>query len=268
MASGIVPKFAREKIQDNHKLEVNNTHLHPFIMQKESKQTMSANFQITEKEHLQHNINILVRGLLIARIVPFIPTPIWGGTRVFQDTHHRHHVYFATNKDPWISYYSGHPLKALFFNLIEPENNLYNFIKYKGFDVEMFFNLVYNVAFFCISIFFFQQYYLALFISARIVHGLTVFFFNFYLHRSHFSADADYGTYEKSELIKPYASLLKVIFGQSVINGFMYHNRHHCVGQWHVQTQYYDLLEDTNSYSPHFKTWPVKSIKIFENNSN
>lgn len=200
---------------------------------------------------------------LVARMVP-LATPIWGGTRVFQNTHYRHHVYFATDRDPWLNYYGGHPLKALFFNLIEPENNLYNFIKDQGVDRELILNLVYNLLFLGVNIVAFQKYYLVLFLSQRIIHGVTVFFFNFFLHRSHLSADADYSVYEKSEMVKPFLPIVTLIWGQGVSNGFMYHNRHHCMGQWHVQTQHYELIEDTGSYSPYIKEWPIKSIKTLE----
>jgi fatty acid desaturase len=204
----------------------------------------------------------------ISRVVPFIVTPIWGGTRVFQETHYRHHLYFATDKDPWIKYYFGHPLSALFFNILEPETNFYNFLKNKGIDREILINVSYNTAFIVANVVLLKQYYLILLLSARVMHGLTVFFFNFYLHRDRLSANADYGVYERSGAVKPYAFLLNVIFGRSVVDGFMYHNRHHCIGQWHVEALSYESLEDTKNYSPHVREWPVQSIHAFDNNNS
>lgn len=215
----------------------------------------SAYVSVHEIGHNRNNKNLS----LVARMLP-LATPIWGGVRSFQKTHYMHHLYLMTSQDPWLVYYEGHPLKALFFNCIEPENNFYNFIKYEGFDKEIVINCLLNFSFLCVNIILFREYYLLFWISTRIIHGFTVFMFNFYLHRSSFSTNASYGVYERSEILKPLAPLLQLIWGKGVIHGFMYHNRHHCIGQWDVQPQHYDLLEDTGSYTPHIKKLPVELV--------
>ena len=58
-----------------------------------------------------------------ARFLP-VSNPIWGGTRVFAAVHTEHHQHLGTDRDPWLPYYTGHPLRALFFNFIEPEYSL------------------------------------------------------------------------------------------------------------------------------------------------
>ncbi|MEJ2755633.1 MAG: fatty acid desaturase, partial [Gammaproteobacteria bacterium] len=64
---------------------------------------------------------------LTARFVPtlFYGHPVWGGVTAFMTTHLEHHRFLGTDRDPWLYYYVGHPLQALFFNMIEPEVNLY-----------------------------------------------------------------------------------------------------------------------------------------------
>jgi len=200
---------------------------------------------------------------LIDRMVP-MPTPVWGGTRVFQETHQRHHVYFATEKDAWLDYYAGHPLKALFFCFIGPEHSLYNFIKERGIDREICLNCIFNLVLSCLGFVLFQKYYLVSLLSIRIVHGIGFFVFNFNLHRSHFSADADYATYDRLETVKPFVPLMTLIWGSTLVQSYLYHGRHHSVGNWYAPCQYLEVLENTGNYAPHTKEWPIKSIKVFE----
>lgn len=196
---------------------------------------------------------------LVSRFVP-LATPVWGGVRVFQETHRRHHLYFCTEQDPWLPFYAGHPLRALFFNLIEPEVNAYNFMKEKGVDKELILNYLYNAACFIVGIYFFGEAYFVYFLSMRLTHGVAVFFFNFTLHRNRLSADADYSVYSRERLVEPIFPLVRSIWGKAVALGYMYHDRHHCLRQWRYHPLDYPTLKDLNDYSPFIKQWPARAI--------
>lgn len=192
---------------------------------------------------------------IMARLVP-LGTPIWGGTRVFQDTHNRHHLYLATSRDPWQHFYKGHPLRAFFFNMIEPEVNAYNYIKARGADAELIANFVYNAACLAAGMYLFREYYLIYFGSSRLVHGLGVFLFNFTVHRNALRADADYGVYERETLLRPVLPLMTLIWGSTVITGYIFHNRHHCVSQWQYHPQDYNKIPDTGVFSRYVRALP------------
>ncbi len=195
----------------------------------------------------------------IGRMVP-LATPIWGGVRVFQETHRRHHLYFCTDHDPWLPYYAGHPLRALFFNMIEPEVNAYNFMKIKGVDKELIVNYIYNIFFIAVGAYLFADAYWVYLISTRLIHGLAVFFFNYSLHRNKMSADADYSVYNRESWMRPIFPIARLIWGKAVVVGFMYHDRHHCLRQWRYHPLDYETLEDIRDYSPFIKEWPAKAI--------
>jgi len=197
---------------------------------------------------------------LVARFVP-LATPVWGGVRVFQETHRRHHLYFCTDADPWLSFYEGHPLKALFFNLIEPEVNAYNFMKEKGMDLELALNYSYNIACIAAGLYFFGNTYFLYFLSMRLVHGVAVFFFNFTLHRDRISPAAKYSVYSRDQLVKPLFPVVRWIWGKDVVLGYMYHDRHHSLRQWRYHPYDYETLNDLNDYSPFIKQWPSESIQ-------
>jgi len=197
---------------------------------------------------------------LVSRFIP-VATPLWGGVRVFQETHRRHHLYFCTDQDPWLPFYAGSPLRALFFNLIEPEVNAFNFVKKHGVDRELVLNVLYNVVFLAGGLYVFGKTYLVYALSMRLIHGVAVFFFNFTLHRDRMSAEAAYSVYTRERLVKPVLPLARLIWGKAVVLGYMYHDRHHSLRQWKYHPLNYETLKDLNDYSPFIKQWPATSIQ-------
>jgi len=195
-----------------------------------------------------------------ARFVP-VANPIWGGTRVFATIHKEHHKHLGTDRDPWLPYYIGHPLRALFFNLIEPEYSLHQFLRRNGVDGELLKNVAFNVATLMTGVTLFQWTYLIHLVNQRIVHGIGIFFFNFYVHRETLSADAPIGTWEREEELRPMLPLFRLLWGYDTVEGLIYHNRHHCLGQQHVPVQNYNRLQDTGVYTQFHDTWPIATIK-------
>ena len=195
-----------------------------------------------------------------ARFVP-VANPIWGGTRVFAAVHKEHHKHLGTDRDPWLPYYVGHPLRALFFNLIEPEYSLRQFLRLNGVDNELLKNFVFNAATLMTGVTIFQWTYLIHLINQRIVHGCGIFFFNFYAHRETLSASAPIGTWEREEELRSFLPLFRLLWGHDTVEGLIYHNRHHCVGQQHVPVQNYNRLQDTGVYTQFHDAWPIATIK-------
>jgi hypothetical protein len=195
-----------------------------------------------------------------ARFVP-VANPIWGGTRVFAAVHKEHHKHLGTDRDPWLPYYVGHPLRALFFNLIEPEYSLRQFLRLNGVDNELLRNFVFNAATLMTGVTIFQWTYLIHLINQRIVHGCGIFFFNFYAHRETLSASAPIGTWEREEELRSFLLLFRLLWGHDTVEGLIYHNRHHCVGQQHVPVQNYNRLQDTGVYTQFHDAWPIATIK-------
>ncbi len=195
-----------------------------------------------------------------ARFIP-VANPIWGGTRVFAAIHREHHKYLGTNRDPWLPYYAGHPLRALFFNFIEPEYSCREFIRRNGVDRELALNLTVNLFALCAGIALWQWTYAAHVLSQRVVHTVGIFFFNFYTHRASFSASAPIGTWERERPLRRVAPLLRAIWGDDTIDGLVFHNRHHCLGQQHIPVQHYEQLEDTGEFTRFHSTWPITSVR-------
>lgn len=195
-----------------------------------------------------------------ARFIP-VSNPIWGGTRVFATIHREHHKYLGTNLDPWLPYYTGHPLRALFFNFIEPEYSLRAFIRREGIDAELLANLGYNVACLITGLVVFRWAYVAHLVSQRLTHMAGIFFFNFYTHRETLSAGAPIGTWEREQQLRPALPLLRLLWGKDTIDGLIYHNRHHCLGQQHVPVRRYRELSDTGAYTRLQDDWPISGVK-------
>ncbi len=195
-----------------------------------------------------------------ARFVP-VANPIWGGTRVFAAVHKEHHKHLGTDRDPWLPYYMGHPLRALFFNLIEPEYSLREFLRRNGVDRELVKNIVFNVAALITGVTMLQWAYLIHLINQRIVHGIGIFFFNFYVHRETLSASAPIGTWEREEELRSVLPVFRLMWGYDTVEGLIYHNRHHCLGQQHVPVQNYNRLQDTGIYTQFHDAWPIATIK-------
>ena len=193
----------------------------------------------------------------------FIPTsnPIWGGTRIFAVIHQEHHKFLGTNRDPWQPYYLGSPLRALFFNLIEPEYSCREFIKRHGVDKELRLNFAWNLATMVAGFAAFHWVYLLHIVSQRVVHGVGIFFFNFYAHRKTLSASAPIGTWERAHDLRHVLPLLRAIWGNDTIDGLIYHNRHHCLGQQHIPVKNYKYLKYTGKFTRYHSQWPIMRIR-------
>ena len=194
-----------------------------------------------------------------ARFIP-VSNPIWGGTRVFAYIHNFHHSYFGTDRDPWLPYYTGHPLRALFFNLIEPEYSFAQFLGRRGWDRELSLGVALNVAVFALGAGVFGSLYLVHAASQRLVHMAGIFFFNFYTHRETLSARASIGNWEREGQLQRFLPLFRRIWGRHVVDGLVFHNRHHCIGQTHIPVQHYKHLEDTRRWSRFRDEWPVAAV--------
>jgi len=195
-----------------------------------------------------------------ARFVP-VSNPIWGGTRVFATVHREHHKNLGTDKDPWLPYYTGHPLRALFFNVIEPEYSFWAFVRQEGFDGELTVNVLYNLAGLGVGLAVFQWTFVIHLLSQRVVHAVGIFFFNFYTHRESLRASAAIGTWERADDLGRALPWLRLLWGKDTIDGLIYHNRHHCMGQQHVPVQNYKHLSDTREYTRFHDAWPIATIK-------
>ena len=200
---------------------------------------------------------------LVARFLPtaLFANPVWGGTTAFIGTHLDHHKYLGTDRDPWINYYCGHPLRAFFFNMIEPEVNLFNHIKYKGFNRKLAENIVFDILFQVLHLVVFQWAYVTHLIIQRICHGISIFLFNFWPHRATFSANASIGNFNRETQLKPWAPLLQLFWGKSLVEAAMYHNRHHIIGQIHEPAHRYVLCSDSGEATRFTKNWPLHSIQ-------
>lgn len=203
-------------------------------------------------------------------LVRFAPTslygnPVWGGVAPFITTHVQHHQYLGTNQDPWLNYYAGHPLRALFFNMIEPEVNLYNYVRQRGWPRELIENLAFDVARHSANLFFFGYAYLAHMAIQRTCHGLGVFLFNFWPHRETWSADAALGSFCREREIKPWAWLARAFYGKTMTEAAMYHNRHHILGAIRVPSNAYKSVpEEGTTYTRFNDDWPLKSLQILD----
>jgi len=196
----------------------------------------------------------------VARFVP-ISNPIWGGTRVFATIHREHHKNLGTDRDPWLPYYTGHPLRALFFNFIEPEYSFRAFVRQEGVDRELVLNVLFNLAGLVVGLCVFQWTYVIHLLSQRVVHMVGIFFFNFYTHRETLRESAPIGTWERAEELRPVLPVLRLLWGKDTIDGLIYHNRHHCLGQQHIPVQNYKHLVDTRAYTHFHDEWPITAIK-------
>jgi hypothetical protein len=196
---------------------------------------------------------------LFARFVP-VTNPIWGGTRVFATIHHQHHLHLGTDRDPWLPYYTGHPLRALFFNFVEPEYSCWAFILRHGVDRELALNLAYNTSCLLLGSLAFGGDYLTHLLILRCVHCVGIFFFNFYTHRESLSAGAPIGTWERAVELGRALPWLRLLWGRDTIDGLVYHNRHHCLGQQHLPVRSYSRLVDTGVYTRGISAWPIAQV--------
>ncbi len=202
-----------------------------------------------------------------ARFVPtaLFANPVWGGVAAFITTHVQHHRYLGTNQDPWLPYYAGHPLRALCFNMIEPEHNLYNYIKQRGLHRELVGNLAFDVTRHAMNLLLFQGAYLVHALVQRMCHGLGVFLFNFWPHRLRWTADAPLGAWSREQELRPFVPLLRLLFGKALTDAAMYHNRHHVRGQMLEPSHRYALLSDEGTYTSFNDQWPLASVQFLAN---
>jgi hypothetical protein len=203
-------------------------------------------------------------------VVRFLPTalfanPVWGGVAPFITTHVQHHQYLGSNQDPWLNYYAGHPLRALFFNMIEPENNLYNFVKQGRAGRKFFENLAFDIARHTLNIVLFKWAYLTHVLIQRICHGLGVFLFNFWPHREHWTKSATIGSFNREREIRPHATLLSLFFGKALVEAGMFHNRHHVLGQMLEPSHRYKDLTDEGTYTRFNDDWPLVDVQFLAN---
>ena len=199
-------------------------------------------------------------------VVRFLPNilfsnPVWGGVEPFIWTHNQHHKYLGTDQDPWLPFYEGHPLKAWFFNMIEPEVNLYNFVRAKGLSRTLAGNIGVDLLRHGLNLFFFQGAYLTHMIVQRCCHGNGVYLFNFPMHRESFSRQAPLGSWNREKEIKPFASVLALFFGKALVEAGMYHNRHHILGNILVPSHRYKLLSDDGPYTRYTEEWPLARVQ-------
>ncbi|MBC8007233.1 MAG: hypothetical protein H7X76_04205 [Prolixibacteraceae bacterium] len=194
-----------------------------------------------------------------ARFVP-ITNPIWGGTRVFAGIHRVHHQYLGTDQDPWLPYYTGHPLRALFFNFIELEYTLVQYVRRHGADRELRINLAFNALCVVLGVVLFNYIYLIHLIAQRVVHTIAIFFFNFYTHRSHFASNATISTWGREQDLKPILPLMRMLWGSDTVDGLIFHNRHHCIGQNHIPVANYKFLTDTGNFTHYNDQWPLNEV--------
>jgi hypothetical protein len=199
-------------------------------------------------------------------IVRFIPTclfanPVWGGTTAFITTHVQHHQYLGSNQDPWLNYYIGHPLRALFFNMIEPEWNLYNFIRQARVDRSFLYSVAFDVARHALNLVLFQAAYLLHMSIQRTCHGLGVFLFNFWPHRERWRPNAAIGSFNRERELASWAPSLRLFYGKALVDAAMYHNRHHVLGQMLAPAHRYALLKDEGRYTIHNNEWPLQSVQ-------
>ena len=200
-------------------------------------------------------------------VVRTIPTvlfgnPVWGGTTAFITTHVQHHQYLGSNQDPWLNYYIGHPLRALFFNMIEPEWNLRNFVRQGRVDRKFLENIAFDVMRHTLNIALFQGAYLTHVVVQRLCHGLGVFLFNFWPHRERWSADSTIGSFNREKELTRWAPLLRIFWGKALVEAAMYHNRHHVVGQILEPSHRYVLLADEGTYTRYNHDWPLQSVQV------
>lgn len=202
-----------------------------------------------------------------ARLFP-MARPFLGGVRVFSYVHRRHHSHLGTDRDPWVKYYSGHPLKAFLWSGIEPERNLIHYVQRKGIDLALVGNLLFNLSFFVVSVALFKWAYLTHFAVQWLTHQCSSFAFNFYPHRDGFSSNAPIGTFRKDHELRQVIPLLRLVWGSFLTDALIFHNRHHVMTQGHVGGLKYHFLTDDGGVNGAFtrftKEWPIARIQRLE----
>jgi hypothetical protein len=153
-------------------------------------------------------------------------------------------------------------LRALFFNMIEPEWNLYNFVRQGRVNRKFLENIAFDVARHALNLVLFQGAYLVHVLVQRTCHGLGVFLFNFWPHRERWSAAAAIGSFNRERELTRWAPLLRAFFGRALVEAGMYHNRHHVLDQMLEPSHRYVLLKDEGAYTRHNDRWPLQAVQF------
>jgi hypothetical protein len=53
-----------------------------------------------------------------------------------------------------------------------------------------------------------------------------------------------------------------LLWGRDTIDGLVYHNRHHCLGQQHLPVRSYSKLVDTGVYTRSIAAWPIAQVQV------
>ncbi len=194
---------------------------------------------------------------------PTVADPFWGGMRTIKDTHLDHHKYFCTDKDPWRRLYDGSPLDGIFWNFFESEMLAYEFVKKNGFEPVFVRGILFHLTCMVVNTVLFGPVYWLHVLILRSLRATSIVFFNFWVHRSHFSKDAEYGVYEREKDLGFILPIFRLIYGQQTLSGLIYHNRHHCMLYWNLQVKYYPQVADSGQYTIYNSTWPTRAIQPF-----
>jgi len=192
---------------------------------------------------------------------PMVADPFWGGMLVFKDTHLDHHRFFATDRDPWRRLYDRSPLHGVFYSLIESELFAYQYVKKHGVTAAFVREVLFHAACMTINAIVFGPIYWLHVVTLRVIRAVSIFYFNYYVHRSHLSSRATYGVFQRDHLPGWLLATVRVLWGKDVLWGLIYHNRHHCLKYWRLQIQFYGQVRDSGQYTPHIKDWPVPAVQ-------
>ena len=192
---------------------------------------------------------------------PMIADPFWGGMLVFKDTHLDHHRYFATDRDPWLKLYDRSPWHGAFWSLLESELFAYQYVKKHGLRAPFVREVLFHATCMAVNAILFGPVYWLHVVTLRVIRAVSIFYFNYYVHRSHLGSDAEYGVYERANDLPPgFLTLVRLLWGKDVLWGLIYHNRHHCLKYWRLQIQNYDDVRDCGQYTHYIKQWPVGRV--------
>jgi hypothetical protein len=195
---------------------------------------------------------------------PMVADPFWGGMLVFKDTHLDHHRYFATDRDPWRKLYDKSPLHGAVWSLLESELFAYQYWKKHGWTGPFVRELLFHGAFMVGNTILFGPLYLLHVVTLRTIRAVSIFYFNYWVHRSHLSSKASYGVFEREkDLPRWVLTAIRLVWGKEVLSGLVYHNRHHCLKYWKLQIQYYPIVRDSGQYTNYVKQWPIPRIVPF-----
>ena len=196
---------------------------------------------------------------------PMIADPFWGGMLVFKDTHLDHHRFFATDRDPWLHLYDKSPVHGAFWSLFESELFAYQYVKKHGLTAPFVREVLFHATCLVAGTVIFGPLYLLHAVTLRVIRGVSIFYFNYWVHRSDLSSKATYGVFEREkDLPRWLLTAIRIVWGKEVLSGLIYHNRHHCLKYWKLQIQFYPQVRDCGQYTNYVKDWPIAQVQRFE----